>query len=62
MASPVREDEPGYEGPAGAGGAVADGRARVAGRPAERQGAYARVCDGLRAYRMIAALWIRSTM
>jgi ABC-2 type transport system permease protein len=34
----------------------------VAGRPAERQGAYARVCDGLRAYRMIAAMWIRSTM
>ncbi|MHA5049886.1 ABC transporter permease [Streptomyces sp. SD15] len=27
-----------------------------------RQGAYARVCDGLRAYRMIAAMWIRSTM
>ncbi|MFD5078390.1 ABC transporter permease [Streptomyces sp. NPDC058371] len=35
---------------------------RVAGWPAERQGAYARVCDGLRAYRMIAAMWIRSTM
>ncbi|WP_406483246.1 ABC transporter permease [Streptomyces sp. NBC_01615] len=34
----------------------------VASWPFERQGAYARVCDGLRAYRMIAAMWIRSTM
>ncbi|WP_442819212.1 ABC transporter permease [Streptomyces sp. NBC_01236] len=34
----------------------------VASWPPERQGAYARVCDGLRAYRMIAAMWIRSTM
>ncbi|MFE9765675.1 ABC transporter permease [Streptomyces sp. NPDC005808] len=30
--------------------------------PTPRQGAYARVRDGLRAYRMIAAMWIRSTM
>ncbi|MFD4523140.1 ABC transporter permease [Streptomyces sp. NPDC058470] len=30
--------------------------------PAPRQRAYARVRDGLRAYRMIAAMWIRSTM
>ncbi|MFC7264993.1 ABC transporter permease [Streptomyces lutosisoli] len=34
----------------------------VASWPPERQGAYARVRDGLRAYRMIAAMWIRSTM
>ncbi|WP_405933846.1 ABC transporter permease [Streptomyces sp. NBC_00827] len=32
------------------------------GWPTPRQGAYERVCDGLRAYRMIAAMWIRSTM
>ncbi|WP_329550226.1 ABC transporter permease [Streptomyces sp. NBC_01356] len=30
--------------------------------PTPRQGAYERVRDGLRAYRMIAAMWIRSTM
>ncbi|MEV7340812.1 ABC transporter permease [Streptomyces sp. NPDC093544] len=30
--------------------------------PTPRQGVYARVRDGLRAYRMIAAMWIRSTM
>ena len=30
--------------------------------PTPRQGAYTRVYDGLRAYRMIAAMWIRSTM
>ncbi|MFI6334826.1 ABC transporter permease [Streptomyces sp. NPDC050535] len=30
--------------------------------PAPRQGPYVRVRDGLRAYRMIAAMWIRSTM
>lgn len=30
--------------------------------PTPRQGAYVRVCEGLRAYRMIAAMWIRSTM
>ncbi|WTZ84482.1 ABC transporter permease [Streptomyces sp. NBC_01384] len=29
---------------------------------AAQQGAYARVRDGVRAYRMIAAMWIRSTM
>lgn len=34
----------------------------VASWPPERQGPYARVRDGLRAYRMIAAMWIRSTM
>ncbi|WP_369246885.1 ABC transporter permease [Streptomyces sp. R41] len=36
-------------------------RTRPASWP-ERQGAYARVRDGVRAYRMIAAMWIRSTM
>ncbi|MFF3610271.1 ABC transporter permease [Streptomyces sp. NPDC002580] len=40
---------------------------RAAGRaagahPFERQGAYERLCDGLRAYRLITAMWIRSTM
>jgi ABC-2 type transport system permease protein len=39
-----------------------DDRARVASWPLEKQGAYARVREGLRAYRMIAAMWIRSTM
>jgi ABC-2 type transport system permease protein len=34
----------------------------VAAWPPERQSAYERVRDGLRAYRMIAAMWIRSTM
>ncbi|WP_330310122.1 MULTISPECIES: ABC transporter permease [unclassified Streptomyces] len=34
----------------------------MASWPPERQGPYARVRDGLRAYRMIAAMWIRSTM
>ncbi|MFF4348880.1 ABC transporter permease [Streptomyces sp. NPDC001530] len=28
----------------------------------EKQGAYARLRDGVRAYRMIAAMWVRSTM
>jgi ABC-2 type transport system permease protein len=30
--------------------------------PFERQGAYERLRDGLRAYRLISAMWIRSTM
>ncbi|MGW7606296.1 ABC transporter permease [Streptomyces sp. NPDC054766] len=30
--------------------------------PFERQGAYERLRDGLRAYRLITAMWIRSTM
>jgi len=37
-------------------------RARVAPWPEAKQGAYARVRDGVRAYRMITAMWIRSTM
>lgn len=41
-----------------------DGRpaARVTEDPFGRYGAFSRVRDGLRAYRMIAAMWIRSTM
>ncbi|MFJ2832119.1 ABC transporter permease [Streptomyces sp. NPDC087263] len=39
-----------------------EGRVADASWPAPRQRAYARVRDGLRAYRMIAAMWIRSTM
>lgn len=39
-----------------------DERVPDTGWPTPRQGAYERVCDGLRAYRMIAAMWIRSTM
>lgn len=35
---------------------------RPAGDPWARQGTYARLRDGLGAYRMIAAMWIRSTM
>ncbi|MCX4990649.1 ABC transporter permease [Streptomyces sp. NBC_00568] len=31
-------------------------------QPFERQGAYERLRDGLRAYRLITAMWIRSTM
>ena len=38
------------------------GRPPVAGDPWARQGVYAGLRDGLRAYRMIAAMWIRSTM
>lgn len=38
------------------------GRSPVAGDPWARQGVYAGLRDGLRAYRMIAAMWIRSTM
>ncbi|MEW2042200.1 ABC transporter permease, partial [Streptomyces sp. NPDC005534] len=30
--------------------------------PFARQGAYERLCDGLRAYRLITAMWMRSTM
>lgn len=39
-----------------------DERVADTGWPTPRQGAYERVRDGLRAYRMIAAMWIRSTM
>lgn len=36
--------------------------ARADPHPFERQGAYERLRDGLRAYRLITAMWIRSTM
>ncbi|MFF3405777.1 ABC transporter permease [Streptomyces sp. NPDC002742] len=36
--------------------------ARADHHPFERQGAYERLRDGLRAYRLITAMWIRSTM
>lgn len=37
-------------------------RPEWAADPFARQGPYARLCDGLRAYRLITAMWMRSTM
>ncbi len=50
--------------PVKAGGtAVRETAVRVVDvHPFERQGAYERLRDGLRAYRLITAMWIRSTM
>lgn len=64
VAGPAREREAERErererGAAGRAGATV--RA-LEFRPFERQGAYERLRDGLRAYRLITAMWIRSTM
>ncbi|MEU8789036.1 ABC transporter permease [Streptomyces sp. NPDC048643] len=37
-------------------------RPEWAADPFARRGAYERLCDGLRAYRLITAMWMRSTM
>ncbi|MFG2308422.1 ABC transporter permease [Streptomyces sp. NPDC048566] len=53
MAGTVRERAPGGAGP---------GERAADGRPPARAGGWERLCDGLRSYRLITAMWMRSTM
>ncbi|MEU0431002.1 ABC transporter permease [Streptomyces sp. NPDC006290] len=67
MADPVTEGMREVAGPVGEGARTVVGSVRetvraVDAHPFERQGAYERLRDGLRAYRLITAMWIRSTM
>ncbi|MGW3662840.1 ABC transporter permease [Streptomyces sp. NPDC005141] len=56
VAGPVEEGTRRWAGPVREAVRAADSH------PFERQGAYERLRDGLRAYRLITAMWIRSTM
>ncbi|MET8135059.1 ABC transporter permease [Streptomyces sp. NPDC005251] len=67
MADPVAEGMREVAGSVGEGARTVVGSVRetvraVDAHPFERQGAYERLRDGLRAYRLITAMWIRSTM